>query len=668
MVLWALVQAAAVAAAPAPVAETAPQAVTSYGPEFFAAMRPANALEMVQRLPGFTLDTGSSVRGYEGAAGNVLVDGQRPTSKSDSLDEYLRRIPAAAVARVDVIRGGAPGIDMQGKPVIANVVRKSGGAFHGLFAFADTYVYDGRNEPQVRLEGSGKVGEYAWEGGVYYGRNHDDGSGDGPLRRLSPAGAVLIAGDIHSQGAGTNVIGTMAVERPLAGGRLRLNGRVSWSRFHEHETDFIHLPDIHQENERDLDTTLSTEFGARYEKPLGPRTNLELVGLRQDRDEPTPSVFIAPDDVENFQLSQRTSETIGRSVVRFQQRPNLSWEAGGEVAYNDLTSRTSFTVNGVPIALPAANVYVDELRGELFAKAVWRPLSTLTLETGLRQEGSKIESSGDVTLSKTLFYTKPRVLATWSPRQDTQVRLSVERVVGQLDFTAFVASTSLSAGVVSAGNPNLVPEQAWVTQLDLERHFWGSGALIATLRHSQITDVIDRAPFGAFDAPANIGDGTKDEFVLNLTAPLDRVGIKGGQLRGTWTWRRSEVTDPTTHETRGITKLRPFEWELHYIQDLPNLKLSYGVDVCCARTETTYRFNQIDARDLTNFVSPFMEWKPRPDLQFRLEVDYLTFFSYQRTLYQYDGPRGSAPLDYIEHRDPHFGKALFFRIRKSFGT
>src|SRR5689334_7844118 len=206
MVLWALVQAAAVAAAPAPVEAPAQQAVTSYGPEFFASMRLANANEMVQRIPGFTLDTGSSVRGYEGAAGNVLVDGQRPSSKSDSLDEYLRRIPAAAVARIDIIRGGAPGIDMQGKPVIANVVRKSGNAFHGLFAFADTYVYDGRTEPQLRLEGSGKLGDYAWEGGVYFGRNHDDGSGNGPLLRLSPTGATLVSGNIHSQGAGTNAI------------------------------------------------------------------------------------------------------------------------------------------------------------------------------------------------------------------------------------------------------------------------------------------------------------------------------------------------------------------------------------------------------------------------------------------------------------------------------
>ncbi|HEY8003617.1 MAG TPA: TonB-dependent receptor [Phenylobacterium sp.] len=663
------------AAAAVPAATAPPVAhpdVTSYGPEFFTAMRPANALEMVQRLPGFSLDVGDAVRGYEGAAGNVLVDGQRPTSKTDSLDEYLRRIPAAAVARIDVIRGGAPGIDMQGKSVLANVVRKDGGAFHGLFAFADNFDYDGRNEPAVRLEGSGKFGPHAWEGSLFAGRGHDDGSGDGPLSRRDPAGVQLIAGDIHSQGGSTSLIGTGAVESPVAGGKLRLNGRVSWNRYHYDETDFIHFPTVHDEHERDLDTSLSTEVGARYERPLGARTNLELLALRQDKDEATPAIFTAPGDIEDFQLHSRTAETIARAVLRWQQRPTLSWEVGAEGADNTLDSRTRFTQNGGVVPLPAANVRVEEKRGEVFGKAVWRPFSTLTAEGSLREEGSRISSSGDVVLEKSLYFTKPRVLLTWAPSKNTQVRASLERVVGQLDFGSFVASQSLAAGVLTAGNPNLEPEQAWVSELALEQHFWGQGAIVATVRHSQITDVVDRAPIfqaggGAFDAPANIGDGTKDELILNLTAPLDRMGLKGAQLRFTGTWRRSEVTDPTTRETRGITRLRPFEWEGHFVQDLPARKMSYGVDVCCARTETTFRFDEIDVRNLNNFVSPFWEWKPRPDLAFRAELDYALHFSYRRTLYEYGGPRGAAPLAFIEHRDPQFGKVLYLRVRKTFG-
>ena len=113
----------------APSAAAAPAAtegVISYPAAFFADSQAANAWEMLLRLPGFTLDTGDKIRGFEGGGGNALIDGQRPTSKTDPLDELLRRVPVAQIERIDLIRGGAPGIDMQGRPVIANVIRKPG--------------------------------------------------------------------------------------------------------------------------------------------------------------------------------------------------------------------------------------------------------------------------------------------------------------------------------------------------------------------------------------------------------------------------------------------------------------------------------------------------------------------------------------------------------------
>ncbi|MDZ4052935.1 MAG: Plug domain-containing protein, partial [Phenylobacterium sp.] len=96
-------------AAPAALAQTAAasssaQGVISYPQAFFAEQRPVTAYDMVGRLPGFTLDTGDNVRGFEGAAGNVLIDGGRPTSKTDTLDDILRRIPASQVDHIQLIR------------------------------------------------------------------------------------------------------------------------------------------------------------------------------------------------------------------------------------------------------------------------------------------------------------------------------------------------------------------------------------------------------------------------------------------------------------------------------------------------------------------------------------------------------------------------------------
>src|SRR5688572_6279851 len=74
-----------------------------FEPAYFPASAPANAYEMVQRLPGFALvDADPDVRGYAGALGNVLVDGVRPASKRDELSVLLRRIPADAVLHIEL--------------------------------------------------------------------------------------------------------------------------------------------------------------------------------------------------------------------------------------------------------------------------------------------------------------------------------------------------------------------------------------------------------------------------------------------------------------------------------------------------------------------------------------------------------------------------------------
>ena len=108
-------------ASPAPGGDSTRQGLLVFEPAFFADARPDTALDMIARLPGFGLDGGDSgTRGFAGAAGNVLIDGVRPSTKSDDLEQILRRISAAGVARIELIRGGAPGIDMQGRSVIAN--------------------------------------------------------------------------------------------------------------------------------------------------------------------------------------------------------------------------------------------------------------------------------------------------------------------------------------------------------------------------------------------------------------------------------------------------------------------------------------------------------------------------------------------------------------------
>ena len=130
-------------------AEDAGSTVINYPASYFADARPNTAYDMISRLPGFAFDDGNSLRGFAGTAGNVLIDGQRPTSKTDDLQSILLRIPAANVERIDLIRGGAPGIDMQGLTVVANVIRKKGDSTQVVVDLEDNFWPDGHTAPNA---------------------------------------------------------------------------------------------------------------------------------------------------------------------------------------------------------------------------------------------------------------------------------------------------------------------------------------------------------------------------------------------------------------------------------------------------------------------------------------------------------------------------------------
>ncbi len=674
-------------AQPAPPPASVPPAgaaVTSYPPSAFAAVRPNTALDMINNLPGFTLDTGGAVRGFGGAAGNVLIDGARPATKNDSLDQLLQRIPASDVARIDVIRGAAPGIDMQGKTVIANVVRKTDNGLKLTTAVQGTWDPNGHFDHGLRLEGSKRSGDTAFEAGLLIGTGADDGTGRGPRIVTNAAGQVTQTARLNSFGDQATDKATAAVETPVFGGRLRIEGSFVGSPYVYTDADTLIDPPGREFEHytQDQDTG---EIGLRYERPLGPRASLELYGLQQLGRYASNDVFNTATDDTVFTLNKRTGESILRAVGKFNPSPNLSLETGAEGAFNWLTSRTRDSDNGQAIAIPAANVHVAELRGEAFANATWRARPNLTVDADMKVEASQITSSGDVVDHQVFVFPKPRVLVTWTPDAPDQVRLRLEREVGQLDFNSFTASGTLGSGE-RAGNPSLTPEQDWVAEAAFERSFWKNGQVSLTLRQYWIQDAIDFAgtcapqdllpanpptcnPDAVFDAPANIGSATRQELAVSLSLPTDKFWIKHGLLTVRATWRRSRVTDPDTHRPREISNMRPLDAEIHFTQGLDALKSTWGFDIFPAWRQVSYLVDEVDTQDLGLFVDAYFEYKPRPDLSVKFEGDNLTSHGLTQIRAFYDPFRNvnGGQLASTDAHYPRFGPEFSVRVRKTFG-
>ncbi len=127
----ALAQDGPVAATP----ETAepPSSGQRYGASDFARFAPRTALDMVEKVPGFLIVTGTNGggRGLGAATENVLINGERIANKSTDARSALQRIAATQVAYVEIVDGASlnvPGLTGQ----VANVVLVAGAADNGF--------------------------------------------------------------------------------------------------------------------------------------------------------------------------------------------------------------------------------------------------------------------------------------------------------------------------------------------------------------------------------------------------------------------------------------------------------------------------------------------------------------------------------------------------------
>lgn len=650
----------------APQAEASQQGVLVFTPDVFASQQPVTALDMVSRVPGFSVIDGDGSRGFQGSVGNVLINGARPASKNDTGSSVLSRTLVAQVERIELVRGGAPGIDMQGFSVVVNVITRDQSSRQSIFT-GNAVLYEGGNDTYGGTwQFTAKDGERAWGLTLTDGFDVNDSNGVGPVVRLDGAGALLRSEDFsNDQRSGGNAL-RVNYASPFLGGLIDLTARYGVNDF---ENLTLQTSSTVRRESRYQEDGASGEFGAVFTRPLGSRLTSETRFIHE---------FDAADGValsltrlnseagpeQRFATDSQGAETILRSLLRYERSPSLTFETGGEVAYNMLETDQAFSNGGVPVPLPSASVKVEETRGEVFGRGTWRVRDNLTVESGLRMEGSTISQSGDADSEKTFTFIKPRLLATWTPLSNNQFRVRFEREVGQLDFSAFAASAELQNENVLGGNIDLEPEQRWISELAYEGRFWGDGVLSVTLRHDEISDAIDVIPLeDGLSATGNIGDATLDRLSVNIQAPLDRFGFSGGRISARNTWNHTEVTDPTTGRTRPLSDVPKTHAVIVLAQDIKSWNLQWNVAWVPLLGRTSYDPDVQFSWRGRDFLESWVEYKPTPTLAIRAQINLWDEYHQTRIAY---ADRNTRLISYVETRniDPRTFYSL--RLRRTF--
>ena len=650
----------------APLIDAAQRGVLVFTPDFFAAQRPNTALEMVNRIPGFSVDDGSGSRGFEGAVGNVLINNARPASKNDTGSNVLGRTLASQVERIELIRGGAAGIDMQGYAVIANVILKSTSSRQSILTWNAMLFEGGHDNYGGSYQFTARDGDRSWGVVLSDGMSTSDSNGAGRAIRTD-ANGVIYRDERYKNDAwgGSNSL-RGNYSGPLFGGKLESTARYGKSDWQE--WSLLDSPTSLRRNDYQNEEHFG-ELGLTWSRKLNPRWEVETRLIHEFSDfdnistsNQTLNAAVSPE--ERFKSQGDSSESIVRALVRHERSQALTLEAGAELAYNMLDVRQGFTIGGAPIELPSASVKVEETRGEAFSKATWRVNPKLMLEGGVRLEASTIKQSGDADQQKSFFFAKPRFLATWTPMENNQFRLRFERELGQLNFGDFAASAQLSDGNVFGGNVDLEPEQRWISELSYERRFWGNGIVAIGYRHDQIIDVIDWLPLpGDLSAVGNIGDGTLDRLSLNVIVPLDKFGVSGGRFTFKNDWNKTSVTDPTTGQDRPISRVRGSQANVGFQQDIVSWKTQWGVNWIPRLYQPTYSPDQTSSWRGANYVEIFGEYKPTPTLAIRAQLNLWDDFTSQRTVYD---NRDLRTVKFVEDRTIDPRTFVSIRVRKTF--
>lgn len=171
------------------------------------------------------------MRGFASAAGNVLVDGERPTIKSGGLEDFLSRIPADAVERIEVTRGAQRAGETAGQGLIANVIRKPQ-------TFAGTWSGELERNPAGLIYPRGEVSFTAplgaWSTTTKLNAFWEQFTFDNIDRVRRDASGSLVAFDEETLPSTLRdaFVATEA-KRLLAGGTLTINASFGNSRYYQ---------------------------------------------------------------------------------------------------------------------------------------------------------------------------------------------------------------------------------------------------------------------------------------------------------------------------------------------------------------------------------------------------------------------------------------------------
>ncbi len=644
-----------------------------YEAAFFERFAPQNARDMVFRIPGFSIRDTSGGRGLGQGGANVLINGERQTSKDTSALDILGQTPASNVVRIEIVDAASLGVTgLTGQ--VANVIVEQG-SFSGNWEYNPQFR-DGV-KPRVSrgsVSASGQVGGTDYS--IGFANNSFRNGHRGPEYVYDANRELVFVREEDEQYYGENPELTVS----LSGGdkkKLAYNLTTKGALFEFNGSGISQRSEDIRWVTKNSEDEWNAEVSADVTKTLG-QGDAKLIAYHRTEHSPFVNRLMEyEDDVLNFtdSFSQTSdeAETIGRFEYVLPRPNERSWEFAAEYAFNQLDTESSFETDEGGVIdfeeLDPVTVMEDRLQSSLTYNR--KVFTDLALQLSLGSEYSEIQSevAGVESEIRSFFRPKGFLTLAYPVNDKSDIRARFERSVGQLNFFAFVSSQDLQDDLDFQGNTSLVPQQSWDGEIEFERRFGDEDKIILRAAGSLIEDRVDNIVIDGQEAVGNIDEAKQLSLEAEGTFLTDRWGIKGGRIDFHGERRFSQLEDPLTGEDRPFSGNITWRTRWEFRHDIPDTDYAYGFfanhiefeDRLSARTQSVFYFSEPQAEIWVQHKDFFGK---------NLSVYAVNLLNqderFDRTVYDEEDLRAEGQIDFIEERSRDYGIIVGFNLAGTF--
>ena len=562
----------------------------SYDLEFFQRFEPLTVGDALKRVPSVTFlsdvleSDGVRMRGLDPGYTQILINGERVPGGEADRSFFVDRIPAELIERVEVVRSSSANRSGDALAGTINIVLRDAMSLDGGYVRAGALLF-----PDDEVGGTfgavygGEVGP----GRLLVGASVQDRRNPKNKfsQRFDQPGGTLENTEVQTDVRdGTDYSFNAAYEVEVGGGTLDLSGVfVRTDRFAdedsiEYRSGIQTVANLLTINDNDVDIqTDNLALRARYEREMfGGETRIKLgyAAFDDAQDEFENEAEYLRDGLPFPEEDRFTADLEFRDLqdeeVSFaveHSRPlgdGVELEFGVQAVSKDRDSttvvadRVRFTVPNAPTPRPVQPPFVFNTSSYIIEEARIDPFvmtsgenGDLKWEAGLRYETTDTTIAG---IDNDFAALLPSASLRYRLSDTDRLTLSVARTVRRADFDdlAPVTLEEEHGDNDFRGNPLLEPETAWGVDLGFERRLGRRGVMGVNVFYRDVTDLIEDVNTGLegsggpgtfIESIDNVGDGQVYGVELDLSTPLDFIGMETTGVFLNASWLDSQVED-----------------------------------------------------------------------------------------------------------------------------